>query len=203
MLHFAYGDNALSVPFLHDGKGGGDVLRRAQRRGGLEKHEGIEPLPALFVAAQDLTDRRFGGGGIRGGLRAAEKGLVRAVLPRKIGIAGRIGRDMDRIEAAGGQRRLHRVGQKWLAAQRQDIFVRKALGTAPGGNDGNRTHGRSSLFRLGVSGQCGRELSNLRADLPQKEPEENVLQITPQDETAVDQIRGKDRAAGGDEHGEP
>lgn len=43
---------------------------------------------------------------------------------------------------------------------------------------------------------------DLRTDLAQKQPEEDIWQIAPEDKAAVDQIGGKDRTAGGDQNGE-
>ena len=44
-------------------------------------------------------------------------------------------------------------------------------------------------------------LGDLRTDLTQKQPEEDIWQSAPKNKAAIDQIGGKDRAAGGDQNG--
>ena len=148
MLHLTDGNNAFSLLFLHHAEGCPNVPGGAQRRSGLEKHEGVKALAHFLIAAQHLPDGILGGGGIGGGLGAAEERLVRAVLPGNVGVALRIGGDVNGVEHPGGKRRFDGIRQQRLTVQRLDVFVRQALGAAAGGNDGDGSHKKSPFSVL-------------------------------------------------------
>ena len=145
VLHLTEGNNAFGLLFLHHAEGRANIIGGTQGRGGLKEHEGVKALSHFLVAAQHLPNGVLGGGGVGGGLGAAEERLIRTVLPGDAGVALRIGGNVNGVEHPGGKGCFNGIGQQGLAVQRLDVFVRQALGAAAGGNDGDGTHGASLL----------------------------------------------------------